>query len=333
MSNRKIITTPINLLAIKVFVLFAVYIQNTCALDLYTIVTSNSSTSDDIELNTVQLSYINNQREHFWPYVNSADSKWDWGFDIYSYDGQANSTDFTGHHLQGLIGWNYSTNTYLSGRVGIHQLNVPEQKNKKDKTTCDLHGQLGLTSNFTLFMNIAEDYVYQFGLQPAGAREFLTAEKRETGLNWRPTEKIRISGSSSKWELSDSNIRRENKAAILYGLSLGWPWIWIGLSYEKLKFDIAKSNYWTPMNFRSAGLVIETSFPISGNLSGAVSGSLTKYKEDNYPEGDGNSINVGFDYKITKMHTLRIVFNRIESLQKSSGWTEDTFSMSVNGTF
>lgn len=336
MLTNKIKTALINLPLYVLIGMLLVYCQLSNAEDLYTLEASSSRTSDNIDMNTTRFSYINNRREHFWPYVDSSSSNWDWGIDLHRYDGKADGTDFTGHHLEGIIGWNYSTQSYLSGRVGIHQLDVPDQqsnKNKKDMTTYDLYGQLALTNTINLFINIAEDYVYQLGLQPASTREYLSAEMGELGFKWKLDERVRFSGASSKWNLSDNNIKRENKASLVYGISPGWPWIWIGISYEKLKYENAKPDYWTPENFRSIGLIFESSFPITEDLSGALSGSLTKTKEDNNPEGSGGSIIVGFDYKITKTNTLRFQFNRIESSQESSEWTQNTSSLSLNGSF
>ena len=105
------------------------------------------------------------------------------------------------------------------------------------------------------------------------------------------------------------------------------------MSFENLKYENAKSDYWTPENFRSIGLVFESSFPITEDLSSALSANLTNIKEGNNPEGKGGSIIVGFDYKLTKIHTLRFEFNRILSSQVGSDWTENTYSLSLNGFF
>ncbi|MBE9525938.1 MAG: hypothetical protein IME94_03100 [Proteobacteria bacterium] len=314
-------------------IILLVCCQISSAKDLYTVGGANSSSSDEIDLNTIQFSYISNRREQFWPYVESADSEWDWGINLYRYYGQATGTDFTGHHLEGVFGWHYSDKSYFRGTIGIHRLDVPSLDNQKDQKTYDLHAQFGITRNFYLLVNASEDYVYQLGLQPAAAREFLNAERWEAGFEWKPIESIRVSSTSSIWNLSDSNTRRENIARLLYGISPGWPWIWIGVSYEELEYDIVKSGYWTPASFRSVGLIFESSFPVSENLSGALSASLTNIKEDNNPEGNGGSITVGVDYKLTEIHTLRFEFNRILSSQQNSDWTENTYSLLLNGSF
>lgn len=314
-------------------VLLIVYCQTVHTKDLYTLGASSSSTSDNIDLDSVKFSYLNNQREHFWPYVKSADSEYDWGVNLHYYDGQANGTDFRGHHLEGVFGFQISEISYIGGSIGLHNLDVPDLDNQKERNTYNIFTNLGLTNNFSLLFSIADNYVYQYGLQPAATREFLNAEMRTAGFQWKPFNTIRISGASTTWDLSDSNTKRETKARILYGISPGWPWIWIGVSYEKLKYEIVKPDYWTPENFRSVGLVFESSFPISDNLTGAVAASTSNVKEDNNPKGNGNSINLGLDYKLTEAHTLRLGFDRIVSQQKKSTWSENTYKLSVNGSF
>ena len=330
-NNKNTITHNSSMYTLLVLLL--VYCQTVHTKDLYTLGASSSSTSDNIDLDKIKFSYINNQREHFWPYLKSADSEYDWGVNLNYYDGQANGTEFTGQHIEGVFGFQFSEISYVGGSIGLHNMDVPDLNSQKDRGTYDIYAQLGLTSNFTLLFNIADNYVYQYGLQPAGTREFLNAEMRTAGFQWKPINTIRISGASSAWDLSDANTKKETKASILYGISPGWPWIWIGVSYEKLKYEMAKADYWTPENFRSVGLVFESSFPISENFTGALAATATNVKEDNNPKGNGNSLSVGLDYKLTKAHTLRLGFNRIVSQQEKSEWTEKTYSLSVNGSF
>ena len=153
----------------------------------------------------------------------------------------------------------------------------------------------------------------------------------EAGFDWMPTKRIRFSGTHSNWELSDENTRRQNKLALVYGISPGWPWIWAGLIYERLEYDLNLPDYWTPGYSRTAGFVFDSSFPISDELTGAFSASLTRIKEDQYPEGDGGSLYLGLDYKFSKDHVLRMSFNRILSSQQSSAWSENTYMLSING--
>jgi len=325
----------------------AIFLQKICALllvllfccemanarDLYTIGAEDSSTSDDIDLTTFEISYINNQREHLWPYNESADSDWDFGFALHRYNGKANGTDFTGYQLEAVLGWRYSSSTYFGGKIGDHNLDVQSLDQQEDRTTYDFSALVGLADSFSINLGAADDYVYQFGLQPAGAREFLHAERWQAGFELRPIETVRVIGSGSLWELSDANNRHEGSIKMIYGISPGWPWIWAGVSYEQLGYDVKKPDYWTPEKFRSLGFEFESSFPLTENISGALSASISRIKEDNFPEGNGDSIFAGIDYKVIDDLTLRVGASRIHSKQESSSWSEEAYRLSLNGSF
>ena len=329
---RKISLTIVMFVDVALMMLF-VFGQTASAEDLYTLGAFSSSSSDDIDLNSVQFHYISNRREHFWPYEQSADTLWDWGFDIYRYIGESGGNDFTGHQFEGLFGWRFSDASYLGGTFGLHRLDVPDNSEQDDQWTYDLRAQFGVTNNFSVMLNAAEDYVYQLGLQPAGIREFLVAQTLEAGLTWNPVRVIRVTGLSSKWDLSDGNVRQEHQARLLYGISPGTPWVWLGVSYEELKYEEMKPDYWTPGRSRSIGLVFESHFVLLKDLAGSLSAGLSKIKEDDNPEGDGGYIFVGVDYNLTETHTLKFVYSRNRSIQQSSQWSENAYSLSLNGSF
>ena len=304
------------------------------AKDLYTAGFERSTTSDGNDLNTYTLQYLSNRRDHFWPYVNDADSDFDWGLLLHRYSGQAaGGNDFTGLQYEGILGWRYSQSAYFSTHFGSHRLDVPNENNAIDRFTYQVDALFTVTPKIKLNLHAANDFVYQYGLQPGGSNQFLNAQQWQGFFEWTPIPTIRINFSDSSWSLSDENTQHEYQVNILYGISPEWPWIWVGLNYDHLGYDETKTGYWSPNDFYSYGLVLDSSFPIYGNLTGAISGSLSHINEDTNPEGDGNSVFVGLDYKLTKTQTLRLGASRIRSVQNNSDWTENLFRISLNGAF
>lgn len=310
-----------------------IYCQNGNARDLQTVGKSHSSTSDNIDLTEYRFNYMSNQREFFWPYAELSDSEWDWGIDAHHYFGQTSGTEFTGKHLEGIIGWRYSRLTYLNGRVGFHRLDVPEQNDSQGRPTYNFNAHIGFADNFTLKIKVADDFVYTLGMQPAGAREFLHADQWRIGFDYLVSNTVRMSGTASLWSLSDSNSRRQHSLTLLYGISPVQPWIWAGVSYEYLRFFHPRSDYWTPYDYLSVSLVIDSSFPILKNISGALSASLSRVKEDNNPVGDGDSFGAALDYTLTENITIRAGISRIKSVQTNSDWHEDSYHLSLNSAF
>lgn len=332
LNNIKTITSA-TLTVSLTCLLFLGYSKIAYTKDKYTLQATHSSTSDNIDLDILNISYISNLREHFWPYLKTGDSVFDWGIDFHRYDGQADGTEFLGYQLEGIFGIQVTDISYVGLKLGSHSLEVPSTNSRKNQETYDLYAQLGISKKFIVNLNFSDDYVYKFGLQPAGAREFLNAEIRTTGVTWRPFETLRISAQRSSWTLSDTNKKHENKASMLYGLSPGWPWIWAGVVYEKLEYTQSKPDYWTPTSFRSTGLAFESSFPISAGLTGAVAATVTSFKEDSNSNGNGGSLDIGLDYEIIQSYILRLGFSRIISQQGKSDWTENTYNISINRVF
>lgn len=314
------------------FALFLTGIPVTKAKDLYTADYKHSSTSDAITLNTYTLSYINNRREQFWPYVEEATSGFDWGIILHRYTGQATGIEFTGQQGEAVFGWRFSKSAYVSTNLGSHRLDVPSQATETERFTYNAAALLSAGSHIKFNLHAANDYVYPLGLQPAGVMQFLHGQKWQGMLEWTPIQKLRINFTETRWDLSDDNISHDYQANLLYGISPDWPWIWAGLNYEHLGYDETKPNYWTPFEFHSYGFVFDSSFPITNNLTGAVSANISRIKEDMYPLGNGNSYVVGLDYKLTKTQTLRLGFSHIDSKQNNSDWKENTLRVSFNGS-
>lgn len=109
--------------------------------------------------------------------------------------------------------------------------------------------------------------------------------------------------------------------------------MWLGARYENLKYDEARTDYWTPTRFRSLGIALESSFAISANLSGALSAGASRIREDDNPKGNGHYAVIGLDYKLTPRHVLRLGYHRIRSTQEGAAWLEQAYNLSVNGSF
>lgn len=321
-----------NLMAGLVFLLLAACCHDAGARDLFTIDASRSSTSDHIDLNRIQYNYSSNRRGHDWPYEEAADSDWDWGIGLDSYSGKAVDTEFTGNRLQAMAGWRYARSGYIAVYGGAHQLDVPAL-DTQEITSYGVDAHLGITPAIKLGLTASDDYVYQEGLQPAGAREFLNAERWQANIEWGPVDTVRFAASGGAWNLSDANTRRESMVSLMYGISPEWPWVWLGARYENLKYDEARTDYWTPTRFRSLGIALESSFAISANLSGALSAGASRIREDDNPKGNGHYAVIGLDYKLTPRHVLRLGYHRIRSTQEGAAWLEQAYNLSVNGSF
>ncbi|MEE9355118.1 MAG: hypothetical protein V3U75_05965 [Methylococcaceae bacterium] len=308
------------------------FISGSCiAKDLYTLGTSSSRSTDDIDIKNIHLSYINNRREYFWPYEESDNRNIDWGFDYDRYYGKADNIKFVGNHLQGIIGKAISKSSYVSARIGLHSLNVPIQDSQDNRLSYEIFTDFGVSKKLNISLGIADDFIYQNGIQPAGVEEFLSAKKGRIALQWRPQDKLHISTKHSLWDMSDDNTRKQFNADMLYGLSTVKSWVWAGIAIEELQYENDREGYWSPKQFRSFGVVFESSVPVTDALSVGLSANWNRIKENNNPAGNGGSIYTGFDYKINSRYILRAGMSRIISSQGDSTWAENTYRFSING--
>lgn len=322
-----------NLLKVSMLIVLLVYSEFIIAKNLYTVGSEKISTSDGFKLNTIQFSYINNLRSHFWPYEELADSNYDWGVDYHHNFGKASETNFSAEHIEGVLGWRYSDRAYFRGKIGFHHLNAPSINNGEERLTYELDAHIDLTNDIYLNMNIADNYVYHFGMQHAGVWNYLSAKMWQVELEWQPAKTIRISGTTSVWKLSDTNTMQQTNLSVLYGIATDWPGIWAGISFEEMNYNKAMPDYWTPGDYHSIGLEFESNFPITGNLSSELSASLFQYSEDHLSKGNGDSIFVGLDYNWINNYTLKAGFYRYRSAEEGSDWSETRYQVFLNGTF
>jgi len=320
-------------IVVSMLIMYFAYLNSCNAEDLYTLSGEYSSTSDDVDLYTAHFSYINNRRKYYWPYQESPSSTVDTGFLLNRYNGQTEGARFVGWEGLQSIGGQLSHSLYIKGGLGLHLLDVEGTVDDKSIVTYDVVAQFDPVEQLNINLSATKNYVYQLGVQPAGVQQLLYANQWQGGFEWYPVKTIRVIVSDSKWKLSDDNYRREKKFSVLYGISPDSPWIWAGVFHEILNFDEQKADYWTPEKFLNSGLMWESSFSISDSLTGTVAATISRIKEDEYPQGDGNSIFAGLDYKLMSEQVLRLGFRKINSSQGKSSWDERAFNLSINGSF
>jgi hypothetical protein len=119
-------------------------------------------------------------------------------------------------------------------------------------------------------------------------------------------------------KLDDRNIQHQSAAALLYGVSPEWPWIWVGVGTEQLRCDESRPGYWSPRIFRSSGLRVDVAAPITEQLSYSVAANLDRVNEDGV-SGDGRYFSIGLEARLTPALSLRASVSDGQSLQGGPG--------------
>ena len=314
------------------FLMFVIFISDLVVADeLYTLDSKMSRSSDEINLDTLNFEYSSHLRAYFWPYQEKTEKRWDWGVTAQRNSGDANSIPFSANMAKVKFGWHHSQDNYIIAKIGNHSLRSDNNQASKNRNIYELSASLGSDDYGYVYYHFVDDYVYQLSLQPAGIDQFLNAKRHTLGLRLSPSRKIRLEEKVASWNLSDDNVRRSAKFDAFYRLTQNW--VWVGLSYEKMGYRNNQAGYWTPLNFRSYGVVFEASVDLQKNFSANLSGNVSKIKEDDFSSGNASSFALGFDYKPVKKMTIRYAFTHLKSQQQSSQWTERAYNVSINGLF
>ena len=295
--------------------------------DLMSLSVDFNETSDNFDRRTAAFDYRSQRRELFWPWVEAATSRWDWGMKLAHVDGTVDVGDFSGQIVEGMIGGRPTPASYIEARLGRHRLNSDVSHGADSTLSYSLAASWKIVPSFSVYAQTADDFIYHHSLQSKAISDALTAETSVLRLQWRPRPDIRLGAGASRAEFSDSNVKRQYNFSALYGISPGWPWIWAGVAMETLSYDEEIDGYWSPSDFDAYGLQFESSFPINDRLSAVASATLNRNKENNQSWETGGHITIGTDYVISGKYHLRFNFNKL----RSPTWSENTFKLSLSG--
>ena len=321
-------------------VLLVVFSIGANAKSLYTTYADHISTSDDFDLMSYGFQYRNNQRSFFWPYREELQSTIDKGINFDVFDGDSTSIDFSGRRIVGLLGHRFSGGSYFSVSLGANQISTTakfvepggDRRNHEEQFVVGMSSRIVLNRQLEVYGDFLRDYVYQLGVQPSTVNDFHHANMGTVGVDFKPVDDFRVSWQTSIWKLSDSNMRRQHNLALMYGISIGQPWIWAGIKASVLHYDDAAPGYWSPDRSETIGAAFEGSFPVIPGLSASISASVDWLKE-NGESGDGSSLFAGADWALKEHYTLRIGYSRMVSTQDGSDWRQNGIGLSLNGQF
>jgi hypothetical protein len=298
--------------------------------DHYSFSTDIYSDKDDLNIQDWQMDYQHGANLFHDEDLTENDG-FSWGADLHKYTiRQRGAPDYDGHKLNATIG--KKINTIFSLGLGLGQTSLEDRLTGKDQdlTHYSLQGNAKFTDKIKLQVKHERSYLFREAILEDASGNLIDGDTTALSLNWRPAEKWRAYGTTQYRKLSDGNKSQRNSGAVLYGISPGWPWIWAGVSGETLSYDKNKPEYWTPEDYASVSLVLDSSFPVNDALSLSMGGAISRSKEDDNPGGTGYSASIGADWQVNETMSIKAGGSYIESSQESSTWKEDNLNLSVN---
>lgn len=249
-----------------------------------------------------------------------------------------------------LIEGRSSETTFPSGRNRISQLKILRSFNEttnwafdfgmahiddQEKTTQIPLGRASLRSHPGLSF-LRADLERKLPASWLGIRvpsaSFITEnELRLTGsVLWGQKWRTSIAWTQSQW--SDQNRKNSTDTSLMYGISTGWPWVWIGYGVLSQKYSHQMSDYWSPRKFSTHGLRFDSSFPITDIWSGIFALNLNNYNEDGFT-GQGSYGVAGIQARWSPQTEAKLTTTQIRSGQSRSRWSSDEVQFSFTHRF
>ncbi len=289
------------------------------------------SDSDDLEINKLSIGYRHGHDIFNYLHEAEAEKEWLWSLKT-THDTIKRPTqdNYKGSEYSASVA--QKINKQLSAEVGLGH---SELKNKRTGITDQLtsysaKAKLAITDKLVVHAKQERQYLFDHAIIESDSGKLVHGDTSDLGLYWRAHDKWRVQGNILKQGLSDGNDSQKISGAVLYGISSGWPWIWTGIKAEKLEYDEQRASYWTPADYQSYGLTLDSSFPVSKDLSMSLGANFNRSKEDNNPSGTGYSVSAGADWKVAENISLKATGYLLESTQETSEWKQDGINLSVN---
>jgi hypothetical protein len=224
----------------------------------------------------------------------------------------------------------FSKNLSIELGVGDSTLDNKQTKEATHLTRYNLKAKIKLNKPLMLHLIHQRDFLFSHSIIEDAATNVLYGDTSFVGLYWRPHHKWRVEGKHHHLRLSDGNASNKLSGALLYGISPGWPWIWSGITAEKLAFNEERAGYYTPKKYKVINATIDGSFPINTQWNASFGASVNQSKEGNNPSGTGYSISAGANWTINKRIMLKVHGSLLESTQETSTWKQDNVNVSIN---
>jgi hypothetical protein len=295
---------------------------------LIDVLAEHQATVDGINLNSLHILYQNHRRDLFWPYPGEKNESVDLGARAVLNQGTNPTSDYYGYSGSVLLGRKFSQNSELDAEIGEASLLNTRNDQRQNILIGQIEERQVVGKKFDSDVILKRDFIYLDLMQPGAVSEFIAAISAYANLQYHLSESWRLlSRSSYRW-LSDANRRVETDLAIMYGISTGVPWIWVGVGGDYLSFQTNRNVYWSPLQFYSFGPRVEVSTPLFGDFSLNVGANLNSQTELRFIPGTGYYAVASLDYGSRERVLVRLSYTRIQSYQGSNQWNDDGIALS-----
>lgn len=295
------------------------------------------TTSDGLRDAGLEMGYQVHRRDLFWPYPEEKQRAWDLGIHAVVHSGANPQSTYHGYKFTGELARKFSNRFLLNAVAGTHLIRTPDPTTSQIATHSifagDVSGYFHFNDLFDMRAGVAHDLVYTELVQISNVSNALAATTYGIDLTYHPYERWRLVSRNTYRVYSDTNERKDTDTSILYGISTGVPWIWVGAGVEYLSFLKPESTYWTPDRFSAYGPRFEGDFPIEGNFSVAGGLNINRNQQDGLEGGWGYYASAKLRYGTREGSRIELGFQSILSQQRTGRWTGQGYTLGYCGSF
>lgn len=174
--------------------------------------------------------------------------------------------------------------------------------------------------NTAITLEHGDDLLFREAIIEDDDNHLLSGKTTKISGSWRVSKRVIAEGSLQHRKLSDGNSSKQNRTALLYGISPDVPWVWAGVEAQSLSYDERKNNYWSPTDYKSYALIANGNFPVNKKLSVNVAGSVNRTKEKDQKWASGYSVGVGADFTLNENSHIKADATYLKSTRDGVDW-------------
>lgn len=168
---------------------------------------------------------------------------------------------------------------------------------------------------------------------PYTLTELLRGSAVELGGSYAISERWRTTFSVKEFHYNDSNSRRDQDAALFYGIAPGDPWIWAGLGVSHMTNSNDELPYWVPKEFWVIGPRFDIAFTFWDKYFFATGLNLNYFNDVRAGTGTGYYSFSKLKRKMSSSLDLVFTAESIQSEQQGNFWKSSGVGIGLQGKF
>ena len=241
---------------------------------------------------------------------------------------------YSGQEVNGKIRHQISPQVTLEGQLGAVKLNKPQGRSETIPTH-KVRAEWQARHNVSFALQHQGDALFREEIAVDSGNKVIRTQATSVEAFARPTKRTNVSGRLQHKRYSDGNHSRDAYVSGFYGATPAQdPRLWAGVEAWHLDHDRTEAAYWSPKNYRYAGVKVYGDTPISKNVS--LTGSLSKGRSKE--AGSNGSISafsatVGAKFKVNSNADIRLEARHGDSYRSGDRWEGNGVMLSFNHRF